>query len=151
MKIFLNLIIVFLILSSCTKPISEEQSADLHMNTKNEISENWKLFFDAWVNGNADQSAAFFTNDGIHFRPSAYIDTGRTNIENVFSQILSSNKVEYCNQTTLEIEFLADKIIEYGTYQQKWAHVDFVVNGSYFAVWKREETEELKIHRLIFN
>ncbi|MFC1799397.1 DUF4440 domain-containing protein [Candidatus Eisenbacteria bacterium] len=154
MKVSLRYSVLFLAavtLLSCQTPETEVDQEAMHSDLKQEIASQWRLFFDAWVEGDGTKCASFFCEDGMHFRPGAEIDTGREEIGGTFSAILSSYKVEYCNQTTLEIEVCANNIIEYGVYEQKWAQSDQVTKGGYFAVWKDCEKDSLKISRLIFN
>ena len=65
--------------------------------------------------------------------------------------MLSAFKVEYCHQTTVEIEMFENTIIEYGTYEQKWELADDIMKGSYIAVWKKTDQDSIRISRLIFN
>jgi hypothetical protein len=136
---------------SCQTPESEVDQEAMRSKLKQEIAGQWRLFFDAWVEGDGARCAGFFCEDGMHFRPQATIDTGRTEIGKTFTEILSSYKVEYCNQTTLGIDLCSDLIIEYGTYEQKWAVSEEATQGGYFAVWKRCGQDSIGIYRLIFN
>lgn len=115
------------------------------------IEKNWEIFFTAWKNGNPEKCADFFTENGLHFRPGASIDTGKVIIQKAFTQILNTFKIDFCNQKTLEIEAINNKVLEYGTYQQKWNHQEDTMQGSYFAVWKENKGSLLKLDRLIFN
>lgn len=155
MKLFITSIclsLVSLLVADGSTVASEEiEQEGVHSEIKTEISQQWNEFFDAWKNGDAKTSASFFTENGMHFRPGAAIDTGKGRIEEVFSMILSKSNVEYCTQETLEINVFGDTIIEYGVYEQKWLESPEIMNGGYFAVWKRTEQKSIKLHRLIFN
>ena len=151
LKRFYIPIIIVVFISSCQNPASEISGDFDPSELKKEIAKEWVQFFDAWVNGDAKKSATFFKEDGIHFRPGAAIDSGRINIEETFSKMLSAFKVEYCYQTTLDIEIFDNTIIEYGTYVQKWANTNNIMKGSYIAVWEKTDRDGIKISRLIFN
>lgn len=155
MKMFITCVylsLVSLLVTSGNTVASEQiEQEDVHAKIKSEISKQWDDFFDAWINGDAKKSAGFFTENGMHFRPGAAIDTGKRRIEEVFSMVLSTSNVEYCTQKTLEINVFGDTIIEYGVYKQKWLESPEIMNGGYFAVWKRNEQKSVKLHRLIFN
>ena len=151
LKRFYIPIIIVVFISSCQNPASEISGDFDPSELKKEIAKEWVQFFDAWVNGDAEGSAKFFSEDGIHFRPGAAIDTGRVKIKETFSRMLSTYKVEYCHQTTLDIEIFDNTIIEYGTYEQKWSYTDKIMKGNYMAIWERFDQDSIKISRLIFN
>jgi hypothetical protein len=154
MKVSLNymvLIVAALILLSCHATETEIDREEMHSEIKQTIAGKWRVFFDAWVGGDGAACAGYFCEDGIHFRPGANIDRGREAIGETFSQILASYRVEFCNQTTFEIEVCDSIIVEYGTYEQKWAQSEEVTRGGYFAVWRRCGPDSIGISRLIFN
>lgn len=148
---YFNLTLISFLIFSGTAVASEVEQREIYREVNAEISRQWSEFFGAWVNGDAKKSAGFFTENGMHFRPGAAIDKGRARIEEVFSMMLSTSKVEYCTQDTLEIEVIGDTVIEYGVYAQKWLQSEEEMKGGYFAIWKGYEQNNIKLHRLLFN
>jgi ketosteroid isomerase-like protein len=114
------------------------------------IEQNWRLFFDAWVQGDATRCADFFCEDAIHLRPAAGIDRGKAQIQATFSRMLANFQVEYCRQTCIEVIDQGALILECGTYEQKWRHQERAMSGGYIAVWQRN-VDKLEIKWLIFN
>ena len=78
------LILIGALIFSCQNSTSKSYIIKDHTALKLEIAGEWTQFFDAWVKGDAPKSASFFTENGIHFRPGAAIDSGRVNIEKTF-------------------------------------------------------------------
>ncbi len=115
------------------------------------IEKRWDAFFFAWVAGDAQACATFFSEDGIHFRPGGLLDKGREEIRGALASVLATFQIEYVRQTTLAYERCGDQIVEYGLYTQKWRQADREMTGGYFAVWTIGDGGILLLHRLIFN
>jgi len=108
-----------------------------------------QIFVAAFSQGDAAGMSALYTDDAQILPPNAEPVVGRPAIQG-FWQTLMDMGITEAIPTTVEVEALGDTAIEVGTYALEVEDGQVVDRGKYIVVWK-QENEQWKLHRDIFN
>ena len=146
--------IALLLLAGCTQQQQSGMNEQDIAKVREEISQAWRQYEEAWVKGDAAAAAGWYTEDAINMPPDFEDAQGRSEIQGAFSAILSSATREDITFTARELDVYEDTAYELGTFVDTFVpHSGDKVTfrGRYMCVWKRQPDGAWKIHRFLFN
>ncbi len=118
-----------------------------------DIAQAIRSWAEVWKSGDATAAAAGFTVDAINMRPGAANDNGRTAVEGMARDFLSTVTINEVTFTTQELDIYGDIAYELGTFVQRYTDggAEVTQRSRYMAVWRREDDGTWKYHRFLFN
>lgn len=108
-----------------------------------------QVFMDAVRDGDLPGLVGLYTEDGQVLPPNAEIMSGHEAIQ-AFWQAVAGMGVKGALLETLEVEGHGDTAIEVGAYAMSGEGDQVLDRGKYVVIWKQQD-EEWKLHRDIFN
>ncbi len=121
---------------------------------REKIRQSWGRFIGSWQQGDAQQAAQCFTENAINMVPGEESNLGRQEIQDLLAGFASANSVKDAKATTLELDILGPKAVEYGIYEDTIEPKNgksFNRKMRYYAVWQLEPDGEWRWSRFIFN
>ena len=142
-NVLLSLIVI---LVACFVAISAVEAGDF----KDAVADGGKKFMKSVREGDADDIAELYAEDGKVFPPNSEIVTGEDAIESFWKTTLETFGVKDAKLEVLETEQEGDYGYEVGRYWLLGAAGQTITQGKYVVVWKKEDGK-WKLYRDIWN
>ena len=121
---------------------------------RKQIERNWYRYRQSLLNGDAEGMAQIFAEDGILMEPDTEDLVGRDEIRAFAREALATMRIQAMRNQTREIAIYKNVAYELGTFEETLTLEEertVTYPGRYFAVWKREGSNNWKLHRLLLN
>jgi uncharacterized protein (TIGR02246 family) len=119
------------------------------LNIREDINQIVAEFESAFAKADATALANFYTDNGMVLPPGSDLVQGTAEIRQLWQELLNQG-IKNIKLEVLEVEQLGDTAIEVGKAILYGENDQVVDKGKYMVVWK-QQNEQWKIHRDIFN
>ncbi len=146
---FICLISLF-VFYGCSQNQKPDLTAQDIAKVRKDIEQTWKQFIVKWEQGDAVAVADFYTDDAINMPLINLTQKGKDEIATLFTDMLSTNKIDVVSQNVNEVFVHENMVYEFGTLEQIVKPRDAEATTQkfrYISVFKKQSDGSWKFHR----